>query len=164
MRVCDAAWNDPLDGGHSQRSGGRWNAPGSFPCVYLFAGRDGARAYVQSKYAGLPYGLELLRDESAPQLAEVEVPDQQYADAWSERGLAALKLPVTYPDDGSGRLVSWRACRPIGQALVDEGLPGVSCRSATSLTAGRLRELCFFSAQSPVRLRLTARRAFSDWY
>ena len=44
VRVADPSWRNPLDGGYSQRVGGRWNARGAFPVVYLCRSVSVARA------------------------------------------------------------------------------------------------------------------------
>ena len=35
VRVADPDWDDPLSGEFAKARGGRWNAPGAFPVVYL---------------------------------------------------------------------------------------------------------------------------------
>jgi hypothetical protein len=160
--VADPAWKDPLNGEFARRAGGRWNAPGAFPVVYLNADVRVARANLLARFAALPYGPEDLEPAAAPVLVSAEVPRAEYADLVTGEGCAAAGLPTTYPDDGAGGTVPHAACRPVGRAAWDAGLPGVACRSAAPAAPAGGEELAWF----PRGRALTAlsRRPFPDWF
>ena len=80
LRVADPDWDDPLDGSFSRIKGGRWNAPGSFPVVYLNRSEHVAHANVDRKYDGLPYGPEDVDPDAGPDLVETRVPQARYVD------------------------------------------------------------------------------------
>ena len=162
LRVADPRWVDPLDGRHSAEHGGRWNAPGSFPVVYLTRGVPGARAYVRRKFAGRPYGPELIAADEAPVLIETEIADESYVDVVSDAGCAAAGLPKRYPSDGAGGEVPWSVCQPVGRRAWDEGERGIACRSALGSAAGE--ELAWFQRDGRAPLPRRARHAFDDWY
>ncbi|HEU4371599.1 MAG TPA: RES family NAD+ phosphorylase [Methylomirabilota bacterium] len=160
-RVADPAWEDPLSGEFSRVRGGRWNAPGTFPIVYLNRDLMTARAFVRQKFRGQPYGPELLRDDRAPVLVTTEVPDDDYIDALSDEGCRELGLPITYPRDDAGKAMPWQACQPIGRRAWDAGEPGIACRSAALPEGGE--ELAYFSR--PARPLVAADRlSFRDWF
>jgi len=161
-RVADPGWDDPLNGDYSRRHGGRWNAPGSFPVVYLNRDLVTARAYVRRKFGGLPYGPELLRTERAPVLVSTNVPGDDYVDALSAEGCRDLGLPVSYPLDADGNLVSWTACQPVGQRAWDGGEPGIACRSAAR--PGGTEELAYFSRPAARSLVISDRQPFATWF
>jgi RES domain-containing protein len=154
VRVADPHWVDPLDGRHSAKHGGRWNAPGSLPVVYLTRGVPGARAYVRRKFADRPYGPELLAADEAPVLIETEIPDDSYVDA--------AGLSKRYPRDAKGGEVPWSECQVVGRHAWDAGERGIACRSALGAAAGE--ELAWFQRAGRAALPLRSRRAFNDWY
>lgn len=140
LRVADPDWPDPLDPAFAaQGDGQRWNPPG-LPCLYLNRDDATARANVRRKFLGLPYGPEDLDPATAPVLVEVDVPAGNAADAYTDEGLAALGLPVTFPRDANGRVIPHAMCQPHGQDAFDRGLDGVDARSAAS---GGDRELAW---------------------
>ncbi|RPI20440.1 MAG: hypothetical protein EHM57_08045, partial [Actinobacteria bacterium] len=55
FRVADPEWADPLDGRPAMARGARWNAPRSFPVVYLNATVELSRRFVAHKLRGHPY-------------------------------------------------------------------------------------------------------------
>jgi RES domain-containing protein len=162
VRVADPDWDDPLDGGYAERAGGRWNAPGSFPVVYLCATVAVARALVLGRLEGQPFGPEDLYPDSAPVLADAAVPRDRYVDAVTARGCRSAGLPATYPLDSRGRRVGWSRCRPIGQRAWEDGYPGIACRSAAPEAPQGGEELAFFARRRKLRAGRT--RRFDDWF
>ena len=162
VRVADPHWADPFDGRYSAQYGGRWNAPGSFPIVYLTRGRPGARAYVRRKFAGRPYGPELLAPGEAPVLVETELPDERYVDVVTDAGCQAVGLPKTYPVDAVGEPLPWTRCQPIGQRVWDAAELGIACRSALGPAAGE--ELAWFDREGRARPPVRRRTPFDEWY
>lgn len=141
LRVADPDWPDPLNATYAAQGGGRrWNPPG-LPCLYLNCDPATARANVQRMFVGLPYGPEDLDPATAPVLVEVDVPAGRAANAYSDEGLAALGLPMTYPLDLDGSVIPHATCKPHGRDAFDRGLDGVDARSAAS---GGDRELAWF--------------------
>ena len=157
-RVADPRWDDPLDPGHAEASGQRWNPPG-VACLYLNDDMATARSNIADRFAGLPYGPEDLEPAEAPVLIVVEVPAGQALDAVSDEGLAAVGLPVTYPLDSDGDVVAHSFCQPIGAAARDAGPDGVASRSAA---AGGGRELAWFPRADPAVA--TERLSFDTWW
>ena len=157
-RVADPRWDDPLDAGHAAVSGQRWNPPG-VACLYLNDDMPTARNNVVDRFAGLPYGPEDLEPAEAPVLIVVKVPAGRALDAVSDKGLAAVGLPITYPLDGTGNLVAHSVCQPIGTAACEAGLDGVASRSAAP---GSGRELAWFPRSKPVAE--TQRLSFTAWW
>jgi hypothetical protein len=162
VRVADPHWIDPIDGHDCAELGGRWNAPGSVPVVYLTRGLPGARAFVRRKFADRPYGPELLAPDEAPVLVETELPDERYVDVVSDAGCAAVGLPKTYPLDAVGAEVPWTRCQRIGQRAWNAGELGIACRSALGPAAGE--ELAWFHRERRAALPVRRRRAFDEWY
>lgn len=162
LRVADRGWEDPLEGSYAQRSGGRWNPPGSFPVVYLCATAAVARANVLRLLAGQPYGPEDLDPENAPVLVGTTVREGRYADVVTAAGIRAAGLPATYPRDGRGRVIPPARCRPVGAGAEAAGLPGVACRSAAPGASKRGEELAHFPRGK--RLRVDRIQRFEDWF
>ncbi|MEX1005775.1 MAG: RES family NAD+ phosphorylase [Acidimicrobiia bacterium] len=164
LRICEAAWTDPLDPTFAQAHGGRWNPPGSWPTLYLTEDVVTARLNLTSFIAGWPYRPEELNGENAPHLAVATLPrSQTVADVHTSRGVSAAGLPTTYPFDVSTDLIPHAVCQPIGADLRKAGMRGVRCRSAqTPLGAGR--ELAWFPATSRSRAHLVERRQYADWF
>ncbi|HEY1466234.1 MAG TPA: RES domain-containing protein, partial [Acidimicrobiales bacterium] len=46
LRVADTTWSDPLDPSWAATFGGRWNAAGSFPVLYVNEDLATARAQI----------------------------------------------------------------------------------------------------------------------
>lgn len=156
--MADPDWSDPLDPAYSERRGGRWNPPGSFPVLYLNADLGTARARVDRNFAGLPYGPLDLRPDRRPLLAATWVPDQRFVDVVTNQGCRAAGLPDTYPRHPNGREVGHARCQPVGVQAHDQGLPGIACRSATRAEG---EELAWFTEAAPA---LAGTSAFDDWY
>jgi hypothetical protein len=163
LRLADLAWTDPLDPTFAPVVGGRWTPVGGPPTLYFNADVDTARANVRRLCAGYSLVPEDLDDDNGYVLVAARLPaGQQVADAHSSAGLAALGLPSTYPVDARGREVGHAACQRIGQAIFDDGLDGVHCRSAATHD-GSGRELGWFPGAGSRARRRTVRR-FGDWY
>ncbi len=164
LRVADPNWANLLDGSYAMRSGGRWNAPGSFPVIYLNRDVRVARANVARNFRGLPYGPELLRPEEAPVLVHTTVPDDDYVDIVTDNGCLAAGLPRTYPVDGDGTLVPWDRCQPIGARAWQEGEAGIACRSAAPGAPADGEELACFCRTDDAPLREEGRLRFDEWF
>ena len=159
-RLAEPDWNDPLDTSYSLR-GGRWNARGSFPALYLNRGVRVARLQVQHKLAGQPYGVEDLDESEQHDLVELDVPDHRdWLDCVTERGLDAVGLPPTYPRHRNGRPVTHATCQRIGAAAHEAARPGVACRSAASSEPSD-EELAVFDASG---ITAGSRLSFGEWY
>lgn len=143
-------------------SGGRWNAPGAFPVLYLNRTVRLSRLYVAHKLRDEPYGPEDLDPESGPILIDVEVPPSGYVDVVSDAGCLAVGLPKSYPVDGSGDLVPHPVCWPIGQEAWHQGEQGVACRSATQGASRSDEELAWF--QRDQKLQASAVKNYADWF
>ena len=162
VRVADPDWDDPLSGEHAQARGGRWNAPGSFPAVYLNGDERVARANLLQRFAGLPYGPEDLEPSSAPLLVSTVVPADEFADVVTGAGCAAAGLPSTYPIAAGGGVVPHEVCQPVGRTAWNAGLPGIACRSAAPEAPPGGEELARFDKGEPLTLREI--RRFADWF
>lgn len=162
LRVADPDWEDPLSGEYAKARGGRWNAPGSFPVVYLNRDERVARANVLHRFAGLPYGPEDLDPSTAPVLVGAEVPRGRYVDVVTNEGCRAAGLPESYPRDAQGETVAHETCRLIGSAAWVAGSPGIACRSAAPAAPEDGEELAWFDRGAG----LTAAdvRPFDDWF
>lgn len=173
MRVPTATWTIlsavPTDGTVSRRLArpvlrrrvppvNEWNPPG-LECLYLNHDVATARANVMKRFEGLPYGPEDLNSATAPLLLGVDVPGGEAADFYTDAGLIAADLPMTYPYDASGELIPHRACQPVGQAAYDTGLDGVDARSAAARDG---RELAWFPRSATASE--ASRLAFGHWW
>src|ERR1700678_3703225 len=102
-RVADPAWTDPLDGRYSMQFGGRWNAPGSHPVVYLNADIETARANVRRlldhQLRDSPFTVEDLEPSELPALVTVTSPVLEHLDLVTSEGCTTSGLPSTYPLD-----------------------------------------------------------------
>ncbi len=161
FRVADPSWENPLDGRFSQRHGGRWNAAGSFPVVYLNASLAVARANVLQRLQGLPYGPEDLDPAAAPVLVTTGVAEDDFIDIVTAHGCRAAGLPTTYPQV-DGETVGWQECQPIGQRAWEEEAPGIACRSAAPGLGPADEELAWFERARP--LQADAVQRFEDWF
>jgi hypothetical protein len=163
LRVADPSWDDPLYGRFAARAGGRWNAPRSFPVVYLCGSLPVARANVYRRLEGQPYGPEDLDPDTAPVLVSARVPRALYVDAVTRRGLAALGLPATYPRTASGRIVGHRRCQAIGRATWEAGERGIACCSAAPTAPPDGEELAWFERRGR-RLQAERSEPFEQWF
>ncbi len=161
LRVADPGWSDPLEGGYSRLHGGRWNAPGSFPVVYLNAGLPVARANVLRKYVGLPYGPEDLASDEGPVLVITEVAVGDYVNVVTDEGCRAVGLPESYPFE-NGEVVGWERCQPIGLAAWERAAPGIACRSAAPDLGRTGEELAWF--QRDRSLKVLDVKTFDVWF
>jgi hypothetical protein len=164
--VADPDWDEPLDGSYSARFGGRWNPPGSFPVCYLNrdlpTARANARHLLESRLAGLPFGVDDIDPEELPVLIDTDVANDDFVDVTTDHGCVTVGLPPTYPVDSSGAPIPWEVCQPIGRAAWDGGEPGVACRSAAETAPADGEELAWF--QLDHLLEAAQRRAFLEWY
>jgi RES domain len=162
VRVADPSWKDPLSGDYARRAGGRWNPPGGFAVVYLNGDVRVARANVLARFSGLPYGPEDLEPSAAPVLVSADVEPDDFADLISDAGCVAAGLPATYPHDAAGKTVPHDACRAVGRATWDAGLPGIACRSAAPAAPADGEELARFPRGR--LLAVLSVRRFADWF
>ena len=160
LRVANPEWSDPLNPQYARDAGGRWNEPGSFGVVYLNRSIDVARELVRQRLAARAIRPEDVEDDRGPVLVTTTVPEDQYVDAVTSRGLAAIGLPATYPLEAKGSLVAHAKCQPIGRNAWDAGEPGIVCRSAVAMTKGA-EELAFFDR---FPLKQDAVDRFPDWF
>lgn len=163
FRIADPNWTDPLDASYSIARGGRWNPAGSFPVLYLNRDLHTSRANLKRKFAGLPYGPELLKPEEAPLLAETTVVDADYVDIVSDAGCAEVGLPITYPVDAQGHEVDRGRCQQIGLGAWQAGERGIACRSAA--THDRTgEELALFRREGESPLVVNRRLTLWEWF
>ncbi len=163
FRIADPEWADALDATYAEQRGGRWNPPRSFPVLYLNRDLKTARANVERKFAGLPYGPETLRPEGAPLLIETSVPEADFVDVVTDGGCVALGLPATDPLHRNGREVGWVRCQPIGLQAWDAGEAAIAYRSAA--TRDRTgEELALFRRPGQAALGVVRRVLFEEWF
>ena len=143
LRVASPEWSQPLDASYAREAGGRWNAPGSYPTLYLNANVVTARLQIERMCAGTPVTVDDLADDAYVLIAATLPTAHRAADACSAEGLTALGLPQSYPLDAHGELVAHQICQPIGAQARAKDFDGVWCRSACS-NDGRGRELAWF--------------------
>lgn len=122
-------WADPLDVSFAQRTGGRWNPPGSWPTLYLSRDLDTARAQISRLLEGTPVSPDDLADDAYDLLAVV-LPAANVVDVVTDAGVAGVGLPATYPRDAAGQLVPHAACQRIAQGAHASGADGIEARSA----------------------------------
>ena len=166
-RLADEAWQDPLDPTYADRAGGRWNAPGDGPTLYLNGDVATARAQLVRLLAGSPIDPEDLADDAPFVLVPVRLPARQrVADAHTDTGLAALGLPTTYPRGRPGRrrpVVALPGGCPRGAG---GGLRGVRTRSAApawALADGVGDELAWFPRRGARATPDGPVRRFRQW-
>jgi len=163
FRIADPEWADALDATYAKQRGGRWNPPPSFPVLYLNRDLKTARANVERKFAGLPYGPETLRPEDAPLLIETAVADADFVDVVTDEGCVAVELPATCPLHRNGREVGWARCQPIGLQAWGAAEAGIACRrAATRDRAGE--ELALFRRPGQAALGVVRRFLFEEWF
>lgn len=168
LRVAEPGWSDPLDGSFSMQRGGRWNAPRTFPVVYLNrdagTARANARHMLTEKLQGQPFSSEDLDPSELPVLVAVDVPVRRHLDVATPKGIVDNGLPATYPTDTDGAHVPWALCQPIGQVAWDGGLPGIACRSAAEHAPPNGEELAWFDRQPGAIQSRGAPVSFEAWY
>jgi hypothetical protein len=163
-RLAEPSWADPLNTSYSRQYGGRWNPPGSFGVLYLNRDLRVARLQVLHKLSGHPYGVEDLEEAEQHDLVDVEVAEQEWLDCVTAVGLEAVGLPSTYPRHRNGRLVRHATCQPVGQAVLDDGQPGIACRSAATGASPTDEELGVFDQVVAASVQMTGRHPFADWF
>lgn len=161
-RVAEITWENPLDGLPGVDEGGRWNAPDSFPVVYLNKTVKLARLYVAHKLRDHPYGPEDIDPDTGDVLATVDLPAQDHVDIVTDEGCLAVGLPITYPVDASGGVIRQETCRPIGGEAWRMNERGIACRSATVGAAREDEELAWFQRGSA--LTADSVLGFTDWF
>ena len=160
LRVAKPDWKDPVDASFAAEHGGRWNAPRSWPTLYLNRDLDTARAQVSRLLEGTFAEPEDLSDDAFV-LVAARVPRAVAADVVSPSGVSAAGLPSTYPLNANGSVVSHGRCQVIGGRAHDDGLGGVEARSACT-PDGSGRELALWSDLSGVR-PVRRRVAYGRW-
>jgi hypothetical protein len=164
LRVADPAWRRPLDATFAAERGGRWNPPGSFPVVYLCRTLAVARANVDRRFEGLPYGVLDLHPDRRPQLVATRVPPHRSVDVVTDLGCRSAGLPSTYPFDRRGARIGWTRTQPVGLVAHDAGERSIACRSAALPRGVTGEELAWFARSRADTLPLLERRAFDDWF
>ncbi len=168
FRVADPQWGDPLDGSYSLRHGGRWNAAGSFPVLYLCADRQVARAnarlFLTKRLEGVPINAEDIEPSELPVLVVTDVPEDDFLDAVTSSGCREVGLPATYPIDAKGDVVGWDRCQPVGQMAFDDGLAGVACRTAATGAPTDGEEMAWIDRGVGEPLEATGTERFEQWY
>lgn len=162
-RVADSSWDDPLDPSYADRLGGRWNAPGEGPTLYVNADLRTARAQVARMLVGTAIDIEDLRDDAPFVAVPVRLPSRQrVADATTDVGLVSLGLPRTYPQRVRGGEVGWNTCRRAARLVRAARLRGVLARSAAT-PDGSGRELAWFPARSAHAVAAGEPQPFAQW-
>lgn len=163
-RIADHGWSNPLDPSFAERFGGRWNAAGSVPTLYLKEDKVTTRLNLRAFIAQWPYEPEDLRADTGPVLVGATLPRrQQVCDAHSRAGVQAAGLPQTYPLDSNGELVAHRRCQRVGDLVRQQGLRGVRTRSTQSQD-GAGRELAWFPAARKSIAKQIHKLLFDAWY
>lgn len=162
LRAADPEWSNPLDGNYSMEHGGRWNPPKSFPIVYLCRDVKVARANVERKFSGQPFGPEDLDPKEAPVLVTTHVPLKNYLDVITDDGCIAAGFPDSYPFDSKGKIIPHATCQPIGQAAWDGRTPGLASRSAAINPTDTGEELAWF--QRSKKLKQKNIQSFVEWF
>ena len=166
-RVADPDWDDPLDTDFSVATGGRWNAPGTFPVLYLNETLGAARANVFMRLAEqrrLGITLDMLDPLGLPVLVDVIVSPGTAVDLTSDDGLAAVGLPISYPLDTAGERVDHARCRPVGVAAHEAQHQGIRARCAAPGAARIDIELAWFRDKGGSAALTGKPRAFRDWF
>ena len=160
FRVCDPTWDDPLDTTFAARTGGRWNAPGSYGVLYLNATIVVAAANARRNYESEIATVFDLRPHERPDLQVVDVERAAFVDAVTARGVRALHLPASFP---SG--VSWQPCQRIAASAYAARESGIAARSNADATPTSFvgEELAVFD----IAMNLVSRQdrlPFDQWY
>ena len=165
LRVADASWSHPLDPAWASRLGGRWNAPDSFPVLYVNEDLYTARAQIHALLRAGPANPEDLRDDAPFVLVLARLPRRQdVADALSDDGLESLGLPASYPLDAGGDPIAHQPCQLIGASVHEARLRGIWCRSAATAD-GSGHELAWFPSGPGARAQsLGDAVPFATWW
>ncbi len=130
-RIAERHWHDPLDPGFAAQHGGRWNAPGSHPTLYLNEDQVTARLNLREFIRNWPYEPEDLRVDTGPLLVGARLPRQQtVCDVHTRLGVVRAGLHPNYPYDELGKVLEHAPCQAIGARVKAAGLRGVRARSA----------------------------------
>jgi RES domain-containing protein len=163
-RVCDPSWTDPSDTTFSKQNGGRWNPPDAgaragFGALYLNATLDVARAnaerHVRSLF-GTAATIDDLDPAVLPDLQHYDVTEEEFLDAVTPAGIAALGLTATYPVD-----IPHPPCQGIAAASYAAGDHGVAALSAV---APDEEELVIFDRSVSMLAVKRTRQTFEDWF
>jgi RES domain-containing protein len=150
------------------RFGGRWNAPGTFPVVYLNADRETARANARllltKGFSSVFVSAEDLDPTELPSLIATVVTDDQYVDIVSDDGCVAAGLPTTYPLDVYGQQIAQSSCQPIGATAWADGDLGIACRSAAPSLPSGSEELAYFDRPGRKLQPVGDPVPFDAWY
>jgi RES domain-containing protein len=166
-RVADPDWDDPLDTDFSVATGGRWNAPGTFPVLYLNETLGAARANVFMRLAEqrrLGITLDMLDPLGLPVLVDVIVSPGTAVDLTSDDGLAAVGLPMSYPLDTAGERVDHARCRRVGAAAHEAQHQGIRARCAAPGAVRIDIELAWFRDKGGSAELTGKPRSFRDWF
>ncbi len=166
-RVADPDWDDPLDTDFSIATGGRWNAPGTFPVLYLNETLGAARANVLMRLAEqrrLGITLDMLDPLGLPVLVDVIVSPGTAVDLTSDDGLAAVGLPISYPLDTAGERVDHARFRPVGAAAHEAQHQGIRARCAAPGAARIDLEFAWFRDKGGSAALTGKPRSFRDWF
>ena len=126
--------------------------------------RETARLNLALFVAKQPYELDDLREEARPTLVACALPrGQEVCDAYSQAGLVAVGLPVTYPLDSNGTLVPQSRCQSIGVRAKNARLRGVRARSAQD-ASGAGCELAWFPGSTHSVARRLRTLMFATWF
>jgi hypothetical protein len=168
LRCANPSWSDPLDGSYSMRFGGRWNAPGTFPVVYLSADRDTARANARhlltKGFDAVFVSAEDLDPSELPTLVTTGVPDDHYIDVVTDNGCVNAGLPTSYPYDATGQIISHSVCQPIGLSSWINEDSGIACRSAAPGAPPAGEELAYFDRPGKKLEPIGDPIPFEEWY
>jgi hypothetical protein len=168
LRCANPSWSDPLDGSYSMRFGGRWNAAGTFPVVYLSGDRDTARASARhlltKGFDAVFVSAEDLDPSELPTLVATEVPNVQYVDVVTDGGCVSAGLPTSYPYDAMGKTNSHSVCQPIGLASWINQDPGIACRSVATGSPPAGEELAYFDRLGERLEPIGTPIPFENWY
>jgi RES domain-containing protein len=168
FRCADPSWVNPLDGSWSMKHGGRWNAPGSYPTVYLCGDRGTAQAnarfLLNKKLAATFFSADDLDPSELPVLVTTVVLQDEYADIITDAGCANVGLPTSYPIDAAGAPVEHAQCQRIGRHVWDAGVDGIACRTAVDHGPIDGEELAYFERPGAALSVLGDPERFEDWY
>lgn len=161
LRITRPHSADPFDRSFAKRRGGRWNPQESWPTLYLNHDLATVHAQVRHLFAGRGIEPDDLDDDAPIRLAAATLPGRQRAaDVVSDRGVAAVGLPTSYPLDEGGGQVPHDTTQAVGVEVHRAGLRGVLCRSA----AGLGRAFAWFPAdRSRARPVWSSPLAFGTW-
>lgn len=146
--------------------GGRWNARGSFPVVYLHedlaTARASARLLLEQSISGMPFEFDDLDPQGLPVLVEVLLPSIDILDARTESGLQAAGLPTTYPRRAAGDPLPWQDCQRVAARAHRAGLPSIAYRSSAHAAGGG--EVAWLEDHGGPLAATGPVRDFEDWF